>query len=449
MIRQSPRNVVTQIAIATRHRRGFVIPFAIMAIIAFGLLIFSFSRVSQGNRLKIAHLSKTQNSFYIASSSLANMLARLHSSGWANRSFRDAPTKESAMPLLGGDYDLHVENSPGKDFQADVYIRTRFGGLTKLYFWRIAYRDDLLDISNRPQVILFTAPKDDVYPKTGQPNTFPGFVDGLLNTRTLNQDMATDLANKIAKMGNVQDIVSLAADATGNMATATSEFKDPARLTIPLNQVAALPPDTYPSPNDGKGILPGSHYPGGIGAPAPPNSSGASGWTPSGGGSTVGLPPGGGPSNSAHTGGSGSSAYGATVAAVSDPAANAAAAAAGSAAAAQAAAGQAAANAGASPAAAAAAQAATTAAAAATSAAATAAAAAADAAAIAAGTASSGAYQSAAEATAAAQAAAADAAAAAQAAVAAAAAAQAAADKAAADAAAAAAAATAGTGTTP
>ncbi|HNV70687.1 MAG TPA: hypothetical protein PKO06_13385, partial [Candidatus Ozemobacteraceae bacterium] len=179
-------------------KRGVALPFTILAMIVISGFVITMSSLNQGLKNQIFHTNNHQLSFLLAYSAFSKVLAKIHSNSWTDRPFRDGPYAENNVAFQGGTYDLFVENSPGKQYQADIYVRTSLAGITRLYFWRIRFNDDLLDISSRITVEFFTNGEPGDFPKTAGPKSFSSKVDGLLARRASNQDKSDRLARDIS-----------------------------------------------------------------------------------------------------------------------------------------------------------------------------------------------------------------------------------------------------------
>ncbi len=182
-----------------RRSRGVALPFTILAMIVISGFVVTMSSLNQGLKNQIFHTNNHQLSFLLAYSAFSKVLAKIHSESWTNRAFKSGPYAENNVSLQGGTYDLFVENSPGKDYQADIYVRTHLAGITRMYFWRIRFNDDLLDISSRITVEFFTNGEPGDFPKSGSSGSFSSKVDSMLARRAANQNksdlMARDLAD--------------------------------------------------------------------------------------------------------------------------------------------------------------------------------------------------------------------------------------------------------------
>ncbi len=176
------------------RRRGVALPIAFLALILVIGMVTSISTMNQGLKSQVFHSSNNQWSFLLAYSAMSRLLGKIHSGAWAQRPFAAAPYRETGVPLQGGTYDLFVENTPGHPFQADIYVKTALAGTSRLYFWRITFNDDLLDVSNRIVVEFFKAGEPGDFPAAAGPSGFSRTVDDLLAERVANQKKSDEMA---------------------------------------------------------------------------------------------------------------------------------------------------------------------------------------------------------------------------------------------------------------
>ncbi|OQA05546.1 MAG: hypothetical protein BWY66_02413 [bacterium ADurb.Bin374] len=179
-------------------RRGVALPIAFLALVLVIGMVTSISTMNQGLKSQVFHSSNNQWSFLLAYSAMSRLLAKLHADSWAQRPFASTPYRETGVPLQGGTYDLFVENTPGHPFQADIYVKTTLAGASRLYFWRITFNDDLLDISNRIIVEFFKASESGDFPTGAGPSRFSKAVDDLLAERASNQKKSDEMAVTLA-----------------------------------------------------------------------------------------------------------------------------------------------------------------------------------------------------------------------------------------------------------
>jgi hypothetical protein len=221
-----------------------VLPLVALAALSMGLFIASLTSLGQSSRARIAHLNKSQACYYIAQSAYQRLIARIHKEGWYNRCFKNAPYREINKTILDGAYDIHVENSPGpnKEFQMDIYIRSRFVDHSRLYFWRVMYRSDLLDISNRNWVVEFASLPEENFPAAAETGEFASKIDKLIKERKANEADTDELSAKIIPATTINDIL----DIIGNpdpKATNTDEFVETVKLPP---SIKGIPPTPFP-----------------------------------------------------------------------------------------------------------------------------------------------------------------------------------------------------------
>lgn len=195
------------------NRRGFLIPVAILAAVAVFFFIMSFSTMSRGYRNQIRHMSERQNLFYIAYSGYSQVISKLYQKTWEERFFKNGPSAESNVPIYHGFYDSYVVNVPGKEYQADIYIRAWVvigSGKSReqLYFWRIIYNDDILDISNRVIPLMFTDIDVRFFP-TGANSPFAAQADAILAERATNHEKANTYVRQIVTLQDARDIAGV------------------------------------------------------------------------------------------------------------------------------------------------------------------------------------------------------------------------------------------------
>ena len=94
-------------------RKGMVLPVVVLFALLMGAFIATMSPMGRSTRTRIQNLNKNQGCFFVAQAAYAKLMAEIHRVSWQNRSFATAPYREIGQPILNGDYDLHVENTPG------------------------------------------------------------------------------------------------------------------------------------------------------------------------------------------------------------------------------------------------------------------------------------------------------------------------------------------------
>ncbi len=215
---------------------------------------------------------------------MAKVLAKIHTVSWAQRPFAAKPYREFQVPLQGGVYDLFVENTPGHDYQADIYVKTTLTGVSRLYFWRITFNDDLLDISNRIIVEFFKSGDPADFPTAAGPSKFSKTVDDMLAERAANQKKADDMAAELAPLttaGQVLDKIKgrQPVPFTKSYPASPGETSMAGRPTVPFPEVAPPSAGELPTANGPGpavpigGSSPGGSNPGGNDFPSIPSDS--------------------------------------------------------------------------------------------------------------------------------------------------------------------------------
>ncbi|OGK07798.1 MAG: hypothetical protein A2W80_02810 [Candidatus Riflebacteria bacterium GWC2_50_8] len=184
-----------------------VLPLTLLAIVAVMGLVTTMGSLNQGLKTQIYRTNNHQLSFLIAYSAFSRVCAKIHSFSWANRPFVYEPYTETKVPFQGGHYDLLVENTAGKDHQADIYIRTHLTGISRMYFWRVRVNEDLLDISNSIIVELYATPGVEDFPTAAGPRTIAGKVKDMLTKRAANQKKSDQLASELVRTNNPTSMV--------------------------------------------------------------------------------------------------------------------------------------------------------------------------------------------------------------------------------------------------
>ncbi|MBF0410151.1 MAG: hypothetical protein HQM10_22595 [Candidatus Riflebacteria bacterium] len=258
-------------------KKGLAIPLVLLAVIIAAGFIIVISSLNQGLRTQVAHSNKNQASFLLAYSVFSRVLAKIHADTWVNRPFAAAAYRENAVSFQGGKYDLYVVNTPGKNFQADIYILTTLAESSQLFFWRIRYNDDLLDISNKILVDFYKETPANAFPTNGS-SYLADEIDQLMTKRAANQKNADDFASKVSKVNNPASVLNIIGGKPPETFTANypKDVDDPstllgAREFPPVPNVDPLAVTEIPD-NGGPGGNSGDFS--GNGFPALPSNSG-------------------------------------------------------------------------------------------------------------------------------------------------------------------------------
>jgi len=187
-------------------KKGMALPLVILAMVVAAGFVATMSSLNQGVRTQIFQTNNHQLSFVIAYSAMSRVCAKVHSFSWSSRPFLNSAYTENRIPLQGGFYDLFVENTQGKPYQADVYVRTHLANISRMYFWRIRFNDDLLDIANRVEIEAFVNGDPGEFPAAGSPNPFRKKVEDILKKREENRNKAEQLTKEIGGLDSANEI---------------------------------------------------------------------------------------------------------------------------------------------------------------------------------------------------------------------------------------------------
>lgn len=187
---------------------GFVYLLVIAAVLAAAIFAITISSLNQGFRNQVQHVALRDLSFELAYSVMSDVMARVYAKPWAERFFASAPHLANNKSLYGHKYDLMVENSPGQNMQFDVYVRTRILDTNRMYFWRVHYNDNLLDVSDAFTSIYYAGDeKADLSPaNTGE---IAKKVEKILQNRAKNLEKAVQLSSVLSGVNNTRDIASI------------------------------------------------------------------------------------------------------------------------------------------------------------------------------------------------------------------------------------------------
>lgn len=188
-------------------KSGFAIPLAILASLSVALFIATLTTMNRGFRTNLHKLDTNQAMFNAAFSAYSNVLAKLREKSWDQRFFKDAPYIKNNVVFDRSHYSYQVFNTPGKEFQTDLYVKVTLQGDSRVYFWRFLYIDDILDTSGRAYPLVFIEGIESELPVS----SIDAIVKGILDKRKQNQPIAQNkakLANTLTNVNDVAEIVS-------------------------------------------------------------------------------------------------------------------------------------------------------------------------------------------------------------------------------------------------
>lgn len=188
-------------------RAGMAIPIAILGVLLAAFFIGTLFTLNQGFRTGLEHLNIRQYFFNVAYSGYSQGLTKIREKSWNDRVFKNAPYAENNIAFDNATYDLYMTDSPGKSFQADIYVRVRFQGNSQTFFWRILYSDDILDVSNRVYPILFMDVESKYFPGGG--SSLDTTISEILDKRRRNRTSAAEKSVLISHLPGVNDVAKV------------------------------------------------------------------------------------------------------------------------------------------------------------------------------------------------------------------------------------------------
>lgn len=192
-----------------KNKRGVAFPMLIIAAIVVAGFIAVMSNLGNGIKDQVYRTNNEQISFLIAYSAFSRVLAKIHSFSWSKRPFATEPYIETKVASHNAFYDLLVEDTSGKTLQADIYIRTHLLGISRLYFWRAKFNNDLLEISNRVKVEIFKMGDASDFPKKTGPRPFAKMVNDMIAKRKANQGKSDEMSIKVARANDVDEVINI------------------------------------------------------------------------------------------------------------------------------------------------------------------------------------------------------------------------------------------------
>lgn len=227
-----------------KNSKGFAYLLVVAAVLAATVFSLTLSNLNQGFRKQVCYVAHKDASFEIAYSVLSGIMAKVYAKPWSERFFSPTPAIVNDKTILNGTYDFLVEDSPGKGHQFDAYIRVNLNGQKRVFFWRIAYHDHILDISPNFSKIYFTNLHENEL-DAGTVNEIAAKVDRILKNRELNRENSENLASILKGSNNSKDIAKLLG--APEPAFPDNDFQDFNPLQAKAPELPA-PPSISPSP---------------------------------------------------------------------------------------------------------------------------------------------------------------------------------------------------------
>lgn len=207
-IKRIPRDQCRRFPDRGGSRKGFFFPLVILGVLSMLFLAFSLNFLGTSYSQQVQHVDEGSRTLMVAESRLSMLLAELREKPYSQRVFASKPLEEYDQKLLGGKFDLFVENAlPPAVNQADIYIRATFGKAKRLYFWRIRYEDSLLDAAGRVIPIIFTVLDPGRFP-TPSGSPFSGMIKDIITKRRENEAKAQEKGFQALKDPSLKNILA-------------------------------------------------------------------------------------------------------------------------------------------------------------------------------------------------------------------------------------------------
>ncbi|MFZ5951968.1 MAG: hypothetical protein ACOYXC_14770 [Candidatus Rifleibacteriota bacterium] len=214
-----------------RNNKGFALLLVLGAGVASLFLVAVFLQMGSGVRNQITLFNRKHQAFLIANHAYSKVMGQLYSKPWLQRPFKTQPLTENSS-YAGGDYELFVEDSPGRDLMVDVYVNVKLFGKETLFFWRSKYNDDLLDFA---QNSFFGEFSSNDFPSNND-RVIANQIEDMVMDRKNNQEIADELSKEIAVADSLSEIVA----ALGGSIDQSDDGKGvPPSPTFPPGVVAA------------------------------------------------------------------------------------------------------------------------------------------------------------------------------------------------------------------
>ncbi len=211
------------------RRDGFLIPMVFLALLSIVSLVVVIHSMTSGYAGQVAHGDEVLRCRMIAESAFAEVLARMRDQTYENRFFKPR-FEEFGKSLLGGEYDLFIEDTAGKPLQADVYIRASYRRAKRLFFWRFVHETTILDAVGRMLPIIFTSLDAEQFPNQTSGSPFTNEIEELIKSRKENDMPAKERAGKIKPLSTLREVMVVLNGPDGKE---IEDAVDPAPSSVP------------------------------------------------------------------------------------------------------------------------------------------------------------------------------------------------------------------------
>ncbi len=125
------------------RKRGIALGVTIGIVVILFLAGYTIIHLSQGVQRQLEYSDSVIRAQYIAESGINALVARLMARPWEERWFSPGGKAGSQIPFGGGVYDYFIQDTPNRDFQVDIWVRSNYREAKRAYFWRIKFDPNL------------------------------------------------------------------------------------------------------------------------------------------------------------------------------------------------------------------------------------------------------------------------------------------------------------------
>ncbi|MBI3038556.1 hypothetical protein HYY75_05820 [bacterium] len=204
-----------------KSRLGVAIAFVFIILVVLFLGGMTVSYLMQGVQKQLEFSDATIRCQYIGESGLNLLLAKLFSKSWDERWFAQTGTDAKAEVFYAnGTYDYFIQETPGRNYHVDIWIRALYKTSKRFFFWRVRFDPGLFG-SLANGVRTFSAELDESkFPPEGTSNLNPytAQIETLLVQRKANQEGADVIADQVSRTSKPDEaIIALTGNAPPNL----------------------------------------------------------------------------------------------------------------------------------------------------------------------------------------------------------------------------------------
>jgi hypothetical protein len=215
--------------------------------------VFALSKLMRGVSSQLEYSDAHLRALTIAESAYQMLVAQMMSKNWEERWFADKPQGQAGTDFEGGTYDYFIQNTPGVEKSADIWIRAEYKNTRRVLFYRIKYQDRIFKGLTTPQTDFTSTVDDQKYVPLIAPAVDPmtAQINELINIRKQNRVKSTQIWEVMSqKVDPYAILTSLGASVPGGELPITS-------VPVPGGgSTAVSPPPKNPAPAGGSSNVP-------------------------------------------------------------------------------------------------------------------------------------------------------------------------------------------------